>query len=58
MRGFKVQDESMKATDGPPDEKIISQIEHYGYSREYILRCLQKNGLNSHVNAIYSLIKS
>ncbi|KAL4497270.1 hypothetical protein ABPG72_011205 [Tetrahymena utriculariae] len=39
------------------DEKIIGQIEGFGYSREYILRCLNKGGL-SHVNAIYKLIKN
>lgn len=36
-------------------EDFVSQIESFGYNRDYIYRCLEKNGL-SHVNAIYHLI--
>ena len=38
------------------DEITIAHIESFGYSREYILRCLNKGSL-SHVNAIYQLLK-
>jgi hypothetical protein len=39
MKGFRV-DESSLPTEVVIDEKIVSQIEGFGYTREYIIRCL------------------
>lgn len=37
------------------DEKIVEEVEEYGFPRPYILKCLQEN-VNNHCTTSYYLL--